>query len=369
MVPEGVNELDESTLDASPIENSGDRISSSRGEVNLVSCPAFEGRTFLVSLDLLVPYKGQPRLYFPEDEIDRLRDDISTNGQQIPMIVAPVRFEDGTLRFMLVDGERRYRALNLIEQDRGVTVNATITVRSYLKEGDLYSAAASTHKDSTSLNATDRVLMCARLYEFARVEAEQRGEELPVMKYAATAGIGYQDVFYGLRMQTLPPRVLELGLQQIIAHSGLVFLMNRMQESSKKGGSVFPEKEFVDFLELKLEKAKSGDRLYFSESDIQELYLRALIKVGRGDEALSLQIRKQLEAVLRDLARLVKDTDALFELVQEEDGDPDIIATLAGRTPKGFEKLQDVQGAVEGRVATFRTLMDKASALRKEQPQ
>lgn len=64
-----------------------------------------------------------PRLHFPEDEIDRLAQSIAKEGILVPVVV----YEDGEGMFRLVDGERRW----ICAQQLGLpTVPAVIIERS-----------------------------------------------------------------------------------------------------------------------------------------------------------------------------------------------------------------------------------------------
>lgn len=57
-----------------------------------------------LDLDLVDPNPGNPRLIFPQEELDKLAESIALEGVLVPIVV----FEkDG--RFVLVDGERRYK--------------------------------------------------------------------------------------------------------------------------------------------------------------------------------------------------------------------------------------------------------------------
>jgi len=64
-----------------------------------------------------------PRLHFPEDELDRLAQSIAKEGILVPVVV----FEDGDGKYRLVDGERRW----LCAQSLGLpTVPAVVIERS-----------------------------------------------------------------------------------------------------------------------------------------------------------------------------------------------------------------------------------------------
>jgi ParB family chromosome partitioning protein len=75
----------------------------------------------LVELDIdeVLPNEGNPRLDFPQGELDRLADSIDQEGILVPIVVYP---KDG--KYILVDGERRFRCA----RDLGLTrVPAVIT--------------------------------------------------------------------------------------------------------------------------------------------------------------------------------------------------------------------------------------------------
>ena len=58
-----------------------------------------------LSMDRIDPNPGNPRLIFPQEELDKLIESISHEGVLVPIVVFP---KDG--RFTLVDGERRFRS-------------------------------------------------------------------------------------------------------------------------------------------------------------------------------------------------------------------------------------------------------------------
>lgn len=56
-------------------------------------------------MDQIDPNVGNPRLIFPQEELDKLIESISHEGVLVPIVVFP---KDG--RYTLVDGERRFRS-------------------------------------------------------------------------------------------------------------------------------------------------------------------------------------------------------------------------------------------------------------------
>lgn len=70
-------------------------------------------------IDEVVPNSANPRLDFPQDELDRLADSIDHEGVLVPIVVYP----SGD-KFVLVDGERRYRCARDLGLD---TIPALVT--------------------------------------------------------------------------------------------------------------------------------------------------------------------------------------------------------------------------------------------------
>jgi ParB/RepB/Spo0J family partition protein len=79
--------------------------------------PAAELRE--LRIDEVVPNSANPRLDFPQDELNRLADSIDHEGVLVPIVVYP-----SGEKFVLVDGERRYRCARDLGLD---TIPALVT--------------------------------------------------------------------------------------------------------------------------------------------------------------------------------------------------------------------------------------------------
>ena len=92
------------------------------------------GNIVNISVDLIQPYKGQPRTYFDPIALQALADSILAEGQKTPAWVMPVCNEkDPDIKYELIAGERRWRACKLA----GIkTLRAEI--RQLESEGDQY---------------------------------------------------------------------------------------------------------------------------------------------------------------------------------------------------------------------------------------
>lgn len=66
-----------------------------------------------LDVDQIDPNPANPRLIFPQDELDKLTESIALEGVLVPILVYP---KDD--RFVLVDGERRFRCAMQLGHDK-----------------------------------------------------------------------------------------------------------------------------------------------------------------------------------------------------------------------------------------------------------
>ena len=315
---------------------------------HLVSCPELGRRELIVPREALIPYPGQPRQFFPEADVLRLSEDLKERGQLMPMIVTPYWMgADRPLTFLIVDGGMRCRALEVAKIEE-----AFVVVHPYQNEAEVYRAAASTHKDDTTLGRTDRALMLARLYDLRRKETPS----LQVRPFAAEIQVGYNDVHNALRIQALSPQIVAWGVQRLIVTSGLIYLANRLREYGEK----VSEKTLIKILEKAIEKKNGGS---LSEKDVAECFQRGLVKSGDSNEAVRLQVRRQLELWIQSVSKANREGDSLLEAAEEEDS---VIVGLLGRemmSPGELEDLTETIQALSGRLAVFTRLVELAKPL------
>jgi ParB family chromosome partitioning protein len=77
----------------------------------------------LMPLDQIIPDPGQPRRHFDETGLAELVESIEQEGVLQPLIVREDgALEDGRIRYMILDGERRYRAALRVRSDVPVLV-------------------------------------------------------------------------------------------------------------------------------------------------------------------------------------------------------------------------------------------------------
>lgn len=102
-------------------------------------------RTDIFSIDprnIIVPQGFNSRVNF--GNIEELAEQIKTAGMLNPITVQAVKMEDGTEKYQLVDGERRYRAIMLLIEkgekikDKEIDYVSAIKVPSNLSKSELY---------------------------------------------------------------------------------------------------------------------------------------------------------------------------------------------------------------------------------------
>ncbi len=86
---------------------------SSEPEEQVVSPQNVTAELRELNVSDVVPNAQNPRLDFPQDELDRLTDSIELEGVLVPIVVYP---KDG--KYVLVDGERRFRCARDLDHSK-----------------------------------------------------------------------------------------------------------------------------------------------------------------------------------------------------------------------------------------------------------
>ena len=157
------------------------------------------GTPLPVKISRIEPLDGQPRRWFDPDALNELADDIQANGQQQPVRLAKLANKSGI--FVLIGGERRWRAMRIIQERTGVepTINAFIEVVENQKA--LYKAAFLDNLRREDLIPLDE----AAAYHRLRTE-----DNMTIGDIATLVGKSASHVDGYLRMHTLPDEVKKL---------------------------------------------------------------------------------------------------------------------------------------------------------------
>ena len=96
----------------------------------------FEGRrshgnAFKIRIDRITPDPDQPRKTFDPEPLARLAENMRTRGQLVPILV---RWNDDQGKYVVIDGERRYRAALIAElPDLAVVLEASLDADTILE--------------------------------------------------------------------------------------------------------------------------------------------------------------------------------------------------------------------------------------------
>jgi len=108
------------------------------------------GSAYEIKVSRVKPNPDQPRKYFSQDALESLADSIHDGGQEVAISVEKNAAVAG--EFLILDGERRWRALNIIwkRTDKEPTIKAFVTVVKNRKEFFRRSVVANLHREDLS---------------------------------------------------------------------------------------------------------------------------------------------------------------------------------------------------------------------------
>lgn len=192
------------------------------------------GKMEEISISLITPNPKQPRADFDEDALEELADSIRTLGLIQPITVR----KDGDDRYVIISGERRWRASRLAGLE---------TVPVFIREADdrtLHEMALVENIQREDLNAMEIAISLNRLMEECGVTQDT---------VAARVGKKRSTVANYLRLLTLPPEVqaalkcdaISMGHAKAIASMPEASRVPALRKVVKKGLSVRQTEELA----------------------------------------------------------------------------------------------------------------------------
>lgn len=154
------------------------------------AAPALEKWAFRCAIEKVVPMIGQPRRHFAKETLEELAQSIREHGIIEPLVVR--RVSTGADEFVLVAGERRWRAAQLAGLHEVPVVVRTSS------EKDAFEAALVENAQREDLSAVEFAEACQRLL----AEYSYTQEAL-----ATRLGKDRSTIANSLRLLKLPPRV------------------------------------------------------------------------------------------------------------------------------------------------------------------
>lgn len=159
------------------VDESRTKHSTDRGYLELLArakAALASSHEVAIVADDIRPFPDQPRKYFDESGIVRLRDSIDGSGQTTSGLI---RENAGETRYELIDGERRWRAVRMIPVDRRPLYKARLIQADDEVVRYLISGIANFNREGhTPLEVSETI---ARLQDFG----------LPMREIAALLGI------------------------------------------------------------------------------------------------------------------------------------------------------------------------------------
>lgn len=149
----------------------------------------------LIRLSRIVPNPHQPRKTFIEATIIDLADNIQAEGQRTPVEVCRVPGQPGT--FMLIAGERRYRALHKIWERTGKEPLVKAFIETVKDQKELFrkSVIENLHRED----------MCALDTASAYLKLHQDGDSVAKIAEMAKKSVSHVEGY--LKLTTLPDEV------------------------------------------------------------------------------------------------------------------------------------------------------------------
>lgn len=127
--------------------------------------PGQEDVVIQAKVEDILPYAKQPRSLFDQGSIVELSRSLSAKDQKQSAILTPIKTSEGSYKWMLVDGERRFRATK--KAGRGIL---KAELRGFATERDLYreAAIANDHrKPLTELEEARKIKMMVDEFEMS----------------------------------------------------------------------------------------------------------------------------------------------------------------------------------------------------------
>lgn len=281
------------------------------GESAMIATPPQEGNIALLSLDKLIANQEQPRQLFTEDSLVELAESIKHLGIIQPLTVRP---EQGTGKYLIISGERRYRAAQIA----GLS-----TVPVYIREaksGELLELALVENIQRENLNPIEISLTYQRLLEQSgktqEALAQRVGKKrstisnyLRLLQLPAVVqlGLSEQRLDMGHARALLqvedPERQLEL-YQMILDQSLSVREVEELARAINNADSVDPPK--------KPSKAKSSrghlpEEYHTLEQHLGKVFstkVSLLYNKGKGKIAIPFDSEEELERIMHLLERV-----------------------------------------------------------------
>lgn len=146
-----------------------------------------EGEVLHVPVDELVPFVNQSREQFDEAELLALSQNIKANGQLQPGVAC---FDAGRSKYILICGERRWRAIMLA----GLLTMAVKVIKGTLTAGQMLAINLSENLQRANLNVVERARAFRRLGQLEGITSGQVAERMSVSHATVSRDLSLLDL-------------------------------------------------------------------------------------------------------------------------------------------------------------------------------
>ncbi|MBO6214755.1 MAG: ParB/RepB/Spo0J family partition protein [Lachnospiraceae bacterium] len=222
-------------LDALIVNKEDKSDKSTRGEVTL------SGEPIQVDINKVEPNRSQPRKNFNEDALNELAESIKIHGVITPIIV--VERDD---YYMIVAGERRWRASKLAEQK-----TVPVVVRNDLTDQEILEISLIENTQREDLNPIEEANTYQRLIDEFNMKQDEVAERVSKSRPA---------IANALRLLKLDARVQKMLIDEIITagHARTLLAITDGDKQHEFAQRILDEKMSVHEVEKEIKKMQAG---------------------------------------------------------------------------------------------------------------
>ena len=219
-----------------------------------------KGEFYYFSINQLIPYEKQPRIFFDEDKIDQLAQTIKEHGIRQPLTVIKSLLIPG--KYEIVSGERRYKAAI----KAGIEKIPCIVIDDYEKASELAIIENIQREDLHPIEL-------ARALNHLLSKSEYNDQSKLSKKLAMAKSV----ISETLKLLSLPESVAESLVKNNIKSRDILRKISAVESEEKQ------KKIVLDLLSNPLEKEKSN------KIGKNSLTSQSVLRVGLYDGSLSIQ--------------------------------------------------------------------------------
>ncbi len=277
------------------------------------------------------PCKNQPRKYFNKEALQSLADSLLAEGQKTPAEVKPL-IDDPHHDYELTDGERRWRALDLIDvRTMRIWVNPVADEKEQFINSVVANFGREGHTPMETARAISRILEHPRYAEGSMTDRLAR-----VAKLFAKSGSW---AAMHVSLLNLHPEVQEMVEPTTAEDQRLGFVIAHELSS-------LADKD----LQLKIARRVSKEGLALKQARrlVRKMAKTAGVQIGKRSKPSD--VRRTFE---RFLEQLSDGTEAVLELPKKpfqemiQKTDPSVRKVLLTRINEGIERLSELKEVLE----------------------